>query len=82
MMPGQIMLNGLVPQGYMWDMYRHPTAAAAHNTENFKEKRERRRRVERTRELMSVQGVGPATLQEVRGNVHKLSKDQVLHIRA
>ena len=75
MVPGQLLLNGMMPQGYMWDMYRH---SAVQHAESFREKRERRRKVERTRELLVTHGASSATLQEVKGNVHKLSKDQVI----
>jgi hypothetical protein len=69
-------MNGMMPQGYLWDMYRHPTMPVPH-PESFRDKRERRKKVERARELITVQGLSAEALQEVRGNVHKLSKDQV-----
>lgn len=75
-MHGQLIMNGMMPQGYLWDMYRHPAMPVPHS-ESFRDKRERRKRVERARELITVQGLSTEALQEVRGNVHKLSKDQV-----
>lgn len=73
--PSQMLMNGMIPQGFVWDMYRHPVMAAPH-TESFRDKRERRKKVERARELITVQGLSTEALQEVKGNVHKLSKDQ------
>src|SRR3546814_41799 len=76
LVPGQMLMNGMMPQGYMWDMYRHPSARMPH-PESFRDKRERRKKVGRARELITVQGISSEAMQEVKGNVHKLSKDQV-----